>query len=145
MGERIRHDELDRRMEAWRMYYIDRRSSATIAEHFGVTRQSVHNWLKSLGGDIRTGPDENEAVYRDRIAATLGDADMLCAGCGIIAERHPSGLCASCRGDIETEHDQEVRAELEMFSSAAFLNNPRNIGRFDRSKVDVIKRVIPVW
>lgn len=145
MSTPIHRNDLDRRMQAWRMYYIERRSSAFIAEQFGVTRQSVHNWLKSLGGDIRTGPDETEAIYRDRIAATLGDADMLCASCGIIADRHPSGLCASCRGDIETEHDQEVRAELEMFSSAAFMDNPRNIGRFDRRTTDCIKGVIPVW
>ena len=130
-------------MEAWRMYYVQRKPTTAIAEHFGVSRQSIRNWIVSLGGQLMD--DEHDRAFREKIAVTLGDTEMLCSACDIIAEKHDSGLCPSCRGDVESEHDQEIRAELEMFSSAAFMNNPRNIGRFDRSKVDGLRGVIPVW
>ena len=143
MSKPIHRDELDRRMEAWRMYYVQRKPTRAIAEHFGVSRQSVRNWIVSLGGELAD--DEHARAFRDKIAVTLPEGAMLCSACDIIAETHESGLCPSCRGDVESERDQEIRAELELFSDSAFLNNPRNIGRFDRSEVDCIQGVIPVW
>lgn len=143
MSTPIHRDELDRRMEAWSMYYAGGMPTTRIAEHFGVSRQSIRNWIVSLGGEIAD--DEHDRAFRAKIIATLPAGTMLCAACDIIAEKHDSGLCPSCRGDVESEHDQEIRAELEMFSSAAFLSNTRNIGRYDAHKVRSIRGVIPVW
>jgi hypothetical protein len=130
-------------MEAWRMYYVQRKPTTAIAAHFGVSRQSVRNWIVSLGGEIAD--DEHDRAFRAKIIATLPAGTMLCGACGIIADTHDSGLCPSCRGDVESERDQELRAELELFSDAAFLDNPRNVGRFDASKAHGIKGVIPRW
>jgi len=141
MSKPIHRDELDRRMEAWRMYYVQRKPTRAIAEHFGVSRQSVRNWIVSLGGELAD--DEHARAFRDKIAVTLPEGAMLCSACDIIAETHESGLCPSCRGDVESERDQEIRAELELFSDSAFLNNPRNIGRYDPAKVGHIRGVIP--
>jgi hypothetical protein len=130
-------------MEAWRMYYVQRKPTTAIAEHFGVSRQSIRNWIVSLGGQLMD--DEHDRAFREKIAVTLPAGTMLCQACDIIAERDESGLCPSCRGDVESEHEQEIRAEIELFSDAAFLNNPRNIGRFNPATIDCIRGVIPTW
>ena len=139
----LKRDELDRHMEAWHMYYVDKVPTVAIAAHFHVSRQSIRNWLTGLGGEERGLDEEMRIVYRAKIQAALGDTEMLCDECDIICETDASGLCASCRG--ETERNLERNAELELFSDAAFFSNPRNIGRFNRSEVDFIQGVIPVW
>jgi hypothetical protein len=130
-------------MEAWSMYYAQGMPTTQIARHFGVSRQSIRNWIVSLGGELTD--DEHDRAFRAKVIASLPAGTMLCSACDIIAPAHESGLCPDCRGDAESEHDMEVRAELEMFSSAAFMDNPRNIGRFDPRTTDCIKGVIPVW
>lgn len=141
MSTPIHRDELDKHMEAWRMYYVDKRPTSAIAAHFGVSGQSIRNWLTALGGVIDD--DEQQRVFRDKIAASLIDGEMLCAACDIICETHETGLCPSCQGERERETERE--AELALFSDAAFLDNPRNIGRFDPKKVGSVRGVRAVW
>ena len=65
--------------------------------------------------------------------------------CGAVLEPDElaSGVCEMCAGDAERV--TEIEAEMELFSNAAFFNNPRNIGRFKRSEVDCIQGAIPIW
>ena len=65
--------------------------------------------------------------------------------CGMVLEGEEliTGVCGMCQG--ERERETELEAELALFSTSAFLDNPRNIKRFDPWKTDCIRGVIPVW
>ena len=77
-------------------------------------------------------------------AQPVNDDRPKCA-CGLLLEEWDleSGMCANCRGDVERETERQ--AEEALFSGAAFLSNPRNIGRYDASKYQSRAASLPIW
>jgi hypothetical protein len=134
MSTPITRDELDRRMEAWALYFDEDEpwSLERIAKQMHTRHETVREWITSLGGTIRP-PHVNSAMTntvreRDRRAAKLKDGEAICH-CGLIYMETGDGQCPSCAGDNEQETERE--AEEALFSGSAFINNRRNIGRFD--------------
>ena len=118
----VSRTDLDRHMAALRRYR-EKASLATIAREMGVDDRTVRNWLTALGEPIR--------YHGGKQRYEIADGEMRCTECGMLAEAHPSGLCPLCRGE-EEEYADEWEAEQDVCSASAFLNNRRNIGRFDR-------------
>jgi hypothetical protein len=133
-------------MEAWALYFDEESpwSLERIAREYHVRHETVKAWIIGLGGTIRPAHINATAVNtvreRDKRMAKLKPGEAICH-CGLIYFEDGSGQCPSCNGDTERETERE--AEEALFSSAAFLGNPRNIGRYDPAKVGRIMGVIP--
>ena len=135
-------------MEAYRLYYDEDKpwSLVRLGTKYHVAHETVRKWITSLGGTIRP-PSINNAMINSarelaKREAKLEPGEAICH-CGLIYFGDGSGQCPTCNGDTERETERE--AELALFSSAAFLDNPRNIGRFDPKKVDSVRGVRAVW
>jgi hypothetical protein len=104
--------------------------------HHGVIR----GWLEDLGVHIRTRSEAMTLVAERKMLENVPAGMARCA-CGLLM---PAGAeqCDICAAG---EHETERQAEEALFSSAAFLGNPRNIGRYDPAKVRCITGVIPRW
>lgn len=110
----LTREQLDRHMEAWRLYYHENRSTAVIGAHFGVSPRSVSNWIKALGGELRGGKsaeskaiqrDNNEALQYDKRLAALPPGMTLCLECGIICAEDETGLCPEHRDGVERQDE----------------------------------------
>ena len=131
---------LSRNEELVRLYVDEEWSLVDLAKHYHCHHSVVNHWLQDLGVTIRTRSEAMELVAERKLLENVPDGMARCA-CGLLmpAGAEQCDICAA--GERETER----QAEEALFSSAAFLGNPRNIGRYDPSKVDCIRGVIPVW
>jgi hypothetical protein len=111
VSELLNREQLDRRMAAWEMYYIEHMATTTIARHFKVSRQSIRNWIVSLGGEL--GDDDIQRAMRDRVRANLAAGQMLCRECDVITPAHDSGLCPACRGEENADDERSAWLEFE--------------------------------
>lgn len=127
MGKLLTRGELDRRMGAWHMFYVERRGTGAIGERYGVTSRTIRTWLTDLGAQI-TEPELQERAARDRLLNRLPPGQTLCRACDVIMPVHESGLCEDCRG--EEPYMDEMAAELEFESGWM----ERNLVRVDREE-----------
>ena len=84
-------------------------------------------------------------VLVSRSHAQQAQDDRPRCACGLLLEEWDlePGMCANCRGDVERE--TELEAEMALFSTSAFLDNPRNIGRFDGNVYKSRAASLPIW
>jgi len=131
---------LSRNEELVRLYVDEEWSLVDLAKHYHCHHSVVNHWLQDLGVTLRTRGEAAEIAAERRAMATTQEGMVRCA-CGILI---PAGQtqCELCAG---IERETERQAEEALFSSAAFLGNPRNIGRYDPATVGHITGVIPRW
>jgi transposase-like protein len=132
---------LSRNEELVRLYVDEEMSLVDLAKRYNCHHGVVRGWLESLGVTMRTKSEAMALVSERRMIESLPAGMARCA-CGTLM---PEGAteCEFC--SARKEYQTERQAEEELFSASAFLGNPRNIGRYDPSKVDCIRGVIPVW
>lgn len=127
---------LSRNEEVVRLYE-EGASETELARRYHCHHGVIRKWLNDLGVTLRT-RSEAMALVAERKLFENVPAGMARCACGILI---PAGTtqCELCAG---IERETERQAEEALFSSAAFLGNPRNIGRYDPSQVSCIKGVI---
>jgi hypothetical protein len=147
----LRRSELDQHMHAFLLYRDEGWTLDGIGKLYHVDPKNVRTWITGLGGEIRKGgghkPGNTAALVQamhDRREDALPEGKMLCACCDVIADSDDSGLCPDCRGE-ESERETEIQAECALFSDSAFLDNRRNVGRFDPALYHNTRTVIPIW
>ena len=131
---------LSRNEEVARLY-AEGVSETELGRRYHCSHQVIRRWLVELGVTLRTKSEAMALVSERRMIESLPAGMARCA-CGTLM---PEGAteCEFC--SARKEYQTERQAEEELFSASAFLGNPRNIGRYDPSKVDCIRGVIPVW
>jgi hypothetical protein len=147
----LRRSELDQHMHAFLLYRDEGWTLDGIGKLYHVEGKRIRGWITDLGGEIRKAgghkPTNTAALVQamhDRRENALPEGKMLCLCCDVIADSHDSGMCPECRGE-ESERETEMQAECALFSDAAFLDNRRNLGRFDPAVYQNKKGVIPIW
>ena len=118
MGIPIHRDELDRRMEAWALYYDEDHpwSLVRLGTKYHVAHETVRKWITSLGGTIRPPSINNAAINSARELAKreakLKEGEAICH-CGLIYLEDGSGQCPSCNGEYEHENEHAAWLEFE--------------------------------
>jgi hypothetical protein len=100
----LNREQLDRRMAAWEMYYIEHMATTTIARHFKVSRQSIPQLIVSLGGEL--GDDDIQRAMRDRGARQSRCGPDAVRECDVITPAHDSDCARRVVGEENADDER---------------------------------------